>query len=164
MGSVQTLNANLIIFITLVNSTTRRGLPWGSCWCCSPPPRFSPRSSSSSSSRCPQGRQSWSCHAWSIGGLVMVVLVIVMKCCHLASLKVDKVGLSMLCKLRWETRFTSKVKWRYLGHELVICSEQGWQSYNNQSILTKTIYFILLCKLVTGRSESMVVNQNKLLY
>ena len=25
MGSVQTLNANLIIFITLVNSTTRRG-------------------------------------------------------------------------------------------------------------------------------------------
>ena len=41
---------------------------------------------------------------WRIGHgglvIVMVVIVIVMKCCHLASLKVDKVGLSMLRKLR----------------------------------------------------------------
>ena len=59
--------------------------------------------------------------------IVMVVIVIVMKCCNLASLKVDKVGLAMLCKLAVieVKRFTSKVKWRYLGHELVICSQEA---------------------------------------
>ena len=34
--------------------------PWGSCWCCWPPPTSCPHSSSSSSSHCRPGRRSWS--------------------------------------------------------------------------------------------------------